>query len=434
MVFACKARRPLFCYNTLQYMKRDFKELGVTLESRKEGDVSFYHFYKEKAPLTIYVVFDFGAIHGTKAGVAHFMEHLALSGTEKWPSKDIFKQEVQKNGWTSNAFTNKHRMHFPLWCNDKSDLPKAFGYFDQILNHSLFLKETIENERTGIDAEIRLRESQLQNFLWDQRYKSLFPEHLLSVSTTGTKEDVDAISVSDLTENFTLLKSSPVSVVSVGDCSIDDVVVASATFTQSFSDENSTKTEITYKNITPGNVAAPFPFKGARVEVIYNLPVERRLQEKAVLQFCHHLLFGQAGLLIRKLRFEKGLTYGVDHVQMETRYFGFFGVSVGCDEARIGEVEAEATKVFENSLLESVSVDAIQDFVDQRRLRRLRVWEKGDAWVDSYFNDLLIKGDETVFFNDVEDAIELMTIEQIKAEMLKVFTSKNRSILRFVGN
>ncbi len=86
-------------------------------------------------------------------GLTHFVEHMALTCTEKWPSKEKLSEIVEFNGGSINGATAQEYLKYYI------TLPKTkfdFGmeYINQVLYHAKFVDENIETERTVILDEL----------------------------------------------------------------------------------------------------------------------------------------------------------------------------------------------------------------------------------------------------------------------------------------
>jgi Zn-dependent M16 (insulinase) family peptidase len=248
-------------------MLKSFPELGVTLESRLVDDTPLHHFKKANTPLTIYVAFDFGSIHGSIPGISHFLEHIFFTGTEKFQTKKAFTEYVRSRGWTYNGWTGKHRMFFPLLCNTVTELESAFDYFDQVLNKSLFQDAAIEKERGAILDEIRRSDSDADKYIAKTRLKLIFPDNVLQYAVLGDASSVTSITRDDLLKQRYLLLEARRCIVSIGHCSIEDVAQASRTFVHSLSQQKS-HDPILYRDITKVDTVATVPFKKSSVDIL----------------------------------------------------------------------------------------------------------------------------------------------------------------------
>ena len=78
---------------------RLLSKFGVELhQSLLKNDVNVFLFYRKGMPIFLRTLFFAGSRFDTISGTAHFLEHLITSGTEKFPSKNIIADHIQKIG------------------------------------------------------------------------------------------------------------------------------------------------------------------------------------------------------------------------------------------------------------------------------------------------------------------------------------------------
>jgi predicted Zn-dependent peptidase len=127
-----------------------------------------------------------------QAGVSHFIEHLCFKGTIKRPSSREISEAIEGVGGIINAGTDKELTVY--WCKiAQPHFPLALDVLADILLHSKFDPEDIENERRVIIDEINMEKdspSQLVNMLIDEL---LWPGHPLGRDVAGDKDSVAAI-------------------------------------------------------------------------------------------------------------------------------------------------------------------------------------------------------------------------------------------------
>ena len=99
-----------------------------------------------------------GSIHDPPhiPGLAHFLEHTILLGTEKYPS-NAFNEFLSKNSGNSNAYTtmNSTNYHFEIG-NDA--IEKALDMFSTFFICPLFNEDLIERELSAVNSEFKLME------------------------------------------------------------------------------------------------------------------------------------------------------------------------------------------------------------------------------------------------------------------------------------
>ena len=124
------------------------------------------------------------------AGITHFIEHLSLTSTKKWPDKKELSKLIEFNGATYNASTGKETVTYYI------NLPYTkfdFGieYIYEILFNSNFNPDDIESERKVILDEISKAENNVDRRAYTFFIKSLSKNNSAYMQETlGTQENV----------------------------------------------------------------------------------------------------------------------------------------------------------------------------------------------------------------------------------------------------
>jgi predicted Zn-dependent peptidase len=171
----------------------DFTENEIT------NGVKLYSFYKPNSPIYIRIIFNAGSqFDGEKYGLAHFCEHIMVSGTEKYPSKTILSEKINEIGASRNAYTSNALMGITLNLAENSELPNSLEILGQILNKSIFTKDIIEKERGAILAEQTRKISNPSQYVWDLRNSLIYQGTKFEKPVLGFDETVKKISQEDL--------------------------------------------------------------------------------------------------------------------------------------------------------------------------------------------------------------------------------------------
>ena len=129
---------------------------------------------------------------GRQAGASHFIEHLMFKGTPRRTTAKEISMAIEGVGGIINAGTDKELTVY--WCKAaQPHFPLALDVLSDIMLHSKFDPDDIENERRVITEEIHMEKdspSQLVNLLIDQL---LWPEHPLGRDVAGDEETVAGI-------------------------------------------------------------------------------------------------------------------------------------------------------------------------------------------------------------------------------------------------
>ena len=132
-------------------------------------------------------------------GLAHFYEHLAVMGTEKYPTNFEFTKQIEDVGADFNAFTAEEYTGFYVKTESRH-LEMALEMLSQLVIHPLLAESEIERERLVIMEEINMREDTPQIKVADRMQELLFAGSGLGLPGTGSKESISNLVRKDFVE------------------------------------------------------------------------------------------------------------------------------------------------------------------------------------------------------------------------------------------
>ncbi len=132
-------------------------------------------------------------------GVAHFIEHMAFKGSQRY-SCDEIKQRIEGVGGNLNAFTSEEETCYYAKVPGQH-LAQTFDILADISFFPKIAKSDLEKERTVILEEIKMYHDLPQYYVTEILEELLWPNHPLGKSLAGTQETVSRFSRDDL-KNF----------------------------------------------------------------------------------------------------------------------------------------------------------------------------------------------------------------------------------------
>ena len=177
---------------------KNFPNVGVGVQTDRVGKIDLLHFKKTGEPFSLGLIFDFGAFVEGRKGSAHFLEHMLISGTEKYKTKKELADEFDKRGCYKNAWTGPYSLALTQDNNDLEDLDFSLGMLDQFVFHSIFDSAAMENERKVIFDEISMTEKEKGKTSYYSFMKVLFPATAFEIDVKGTRESLAGITKADL--------------------------------------------------------------------------------------------------------------------------------------------------------------------------------------------------------------------------------------------
>lgn len=401
-----------------------FQNFGVEFEKRtlKNGS-SLFLFRKSGAPLYIRASVNAGTRWNNIPGTAHFVEHMIIAGSKKFPSKNLLVEEIEKVGGEISASTNFDTISVNAQVAEKNDLSIAIDILNEMLRNSLFDPSVIENERGAILSELRSKKSNPNRYVFDLFSSLVFQNTYMKYPTLGNEESNRQIDISAI-KNFYSDYFSPerITYIACGDIEIDKL-------------ENSLENSIKF-NTSIRNSLPPIPetIRERRIDVEYFENKETHfkfgfradtllLKEKVALFIIGDLLaVGRASILATELRYKRGLVYTV---YGSTQFFsgvGSLSISTSCSEEKtqqtIDIICEELDKIYKNGVNEESL-----NFSKRKILKSKFIeMQTASSWVnvnDQYLNNLAVEKSNIIDLMNIVENITSQEVNQIFRKYIK---------------
>lgn len=132
----------------------------------------------------------------TTNGLAHFNEHMAFKGGEKFPDFGSVSQAFDRIGAINNAFTGAEVTGF--WAKVRAEhAPQALDVLSDVLTKTAYDPAELDKERGVIIEEINMYEDDPASLLYMVLEEAMFPDHPLGRSTLGPKENIKRFTPDD---------------------------------------------------------------------------------------------------------------------------------------------------------------------------------------------------------------------------------------------
>ncbi len=290
------------------------------------------------------------------AGISHFLEHLLFRGTGDFNSGEKLEQAFDGVGGSVNASVDAETTCFfsrfhPAY------LDRTVFLFSSLLRRPLFLDVEIERriileealEDLNDKGEIICTEQLIAGLCW--------PDHPLSLPTVGTGESLAAIHREHLQAHHRAFYAPGNSLVVVaGRVQRDEVVAA---VDRHFGDWNPPWSAPV---LSPPPAVAPGPrFAWVRhaesqveVQLAFQVPGQKDVPQVSLKILRRILAGGMSSRLMRRLREELGLVYGVDGNLILFADTGLFSIQLAVAPERMVDTLAETLAVLERICSEPV--------------------------------------------------------------------------------
>lgn len=133
-------------------------------------------------------------------GISHFIEHAVFKGTRRRNALKIAKV-LENVGGSLNAFTSKEQTCY--YANILSeDLPLAIDVLADLVANARFDPKEIEKERQVVKEEIRDNNDSPEDFVQDQFYAEIFPNHPIGYNILGTDGTLSHMTIRSMSEYY----------------------------------------------------------------------------------------------------------------------------------------------------------------------------------------------------------------------------------------
>lgn len=169
---------------------------------KSESDPRQYQAIKLPNEMTVLLVSDEKAVKSLTAvalpvgaledpdsqqGLAHYLEHMVLMGSVKYPQSGSMSEFLQKNGGSHNASTTTYRTAFYLEV-ENSAINEAVDRLADALAEPLLDPKNADRERNAVNAELTMARARDGMRFWQVRAETLNPAHPSSRFMGGNLE------------------------------------------------------------------------------------------------------------------------------------------------------------------------------------------------------------------------------------------------------
>jgi zinc protease len=280
-------------------------------------------------------------------GLAHFVEHMLVSGTKSFPTKLEINEALNDVGGSLEATTDRDLLRITLSLPDKKSLDLGFSILNEILTAPTLNNEFFEIERSVISRELNDRKGNSALVIFDKLMNELYPDYELKGFNLGTQESISKITHDDIV-NFiqsNIIAERMTFIVS-GDVEMSDI-----------------KNELEKIKIPNGRLLIPaeipFKTKSERIltidrhsdstEILFGYRCDTKFIDEIVsLLLMQQLCQGRSSLFMQELRYAKGLVYGGSTSIWDYNGTSVFGIRTMCASDQIVNVLEIITKIITN--------------------------------------------------------------------------------------
>lgn len=394
-----------------------FKDFNVTrYEGQLKNGIKIVLFHRHGAPITTRAILKSGSRYDPSfaPGIAHFIEHMIVNGSPEFPSKDLLAECIESVGGFFEAATGQEYMIVYTEISEKEDFTRAIDVFNATLCRPLMDKKVFENEKNVVIKEIKKGNSEPVKILQKTSQKLFFKDTVFEHLGLGDEESISNLNYADVVAHHKkLFDRSRITFVASGDISLEELT--SKLDTISFLEGNEfNQVEESHQTTNQKNILSEL-FDAPQTYIYFGVYSPRSYTKESIhLNLLGQILAGgRASRLTKRLRYKKGLIYGIGFSRNGGIDFGSWGISTNTSEDKVQEVVNEIIEEINNIQKNGVK-EAELEFVKNKRIKSLkRTMQTSNDWVDFHaVAEVFVN--ETYNINTFVTDTENTTIEDIK--------------------
>ncbi len=372
-----------------------FKDFDVNVEeSILSNGIPILLFQKNGMPIHMEIRFASGGrfVPKGKEGLSHFVEHMIVAGSKKFPTKDKMAAHIEQLGGIFGASITTDAMSVRVEVAGKEDIKEGTFLIREMLTESLFDNKTIETERGSILNEIRDKVSNPSRYVWDLYSKLFFQDTDAGRSNLGSTKSVESISREDLYSFYdNMLVSGRAVIVVSGDIGLDQVV-------------NELESGLTLRASEKYRFEEALPVIRDKSIMAHNYPKQDQVHlvigfrtagikdlDTVPLDLLSTIFGGgRASVLKRKLRYEKGLVYSVGTSSYNFSNAGAWSVKTSTSRDKLQEVVNIITDEFARIASGGVTREELEFAKDKVAKSSRRRMQTSASWVRRHVHNELV--------------------------------------------
>ncbi len=365
------------------------ESLGVSREETElSNETKLVVLEKPNAPVYIRATFFSGGRFDPigKEGTSHFLEHMLVAGTQRFPTKDKLVAYIEQYGGYLDAGTWADEILINSTVADPTDLRVCIDVMHEMLLEPLFDSQTLEMERGSILEELRDTKSNPNEMLWELYPTLFFKNTDKGRSLIGSEESIQSITRDNLIHFYhEAITSGRLSLLTCGGVTVDEVkALAEKDLLVPEGPELQISRELPINRETPILVKQ---YKDTdQVHLMFGFRTEAQdgSENTALNVIAETLGGGYSSILDRKLRYEKGLVYDSSAFTLEESDSGVLLIKTSTSKDKVQEVMDVITGEIRRIIDQGLTPDEVA-FAQKKIIKSLKMQlQASHNWVNIY--------------------------------------------------
>lgn len=299
-------------------MQSKLEQYGVKrFEKKLENGSKLVLLQKPKAPIFVRASFIAGSRFDEegKDGTAHFLEHMLVAGSKRFPTKDKLSEYIEHFGGELGATTSGEVLNVNVSIAESEDIRVAFELLHEMLLEPLFDKNTFKTEKGAIQKELSGKVSSPDKMLWELYPYLFFQSSSMGRSILGTKNSIASITIDDVKDFYRkYIVSNRLTLIASGDIEMNEISEFAneyLDFESGDSYHNKNEFTLPLQNRTP---IMNEIYKGkdqVHFMLGFRISSQDSIENMALGLIADAIGGGRSSVLTKKLRYQKGLVYSL---------------------------------------------------------------------------------------------------------------------------
>ncbi|MBI2065555.1 MAG: insulinase family protein [Candidatus Zambryskibacteria bacterium] len=395
-------------------------------QAQLKNGANVFLFKRKGMPIYLRAIFFAGSRFDNIPGTAHFLEHMLVAGTEKFPTKNLIAEYIQKVGGDFGASTNNTFLRFNIEIPEAIDMPVGIEVMTECLTRSIFNARTIETERGSILSELNAKKTNPNEYLNEVFSRLAFQDTLLEHSTLGNEVDVQSIT-RDMLIDFgnKHLHLGNVSFIVSGDVEIDYLTQLLDSISLPIGKKNAAINQLSFKKILDQDIEFYPGVKQLQVMFGCHTPIESYKEYCALRLLNQVLASGRGSRLVTKLRYESGLVYSVFGSILRSLDWGQYRIRFSCNKDNFEKAKQMIVNEFNKLQAENITETEFQNAKSKISKGTIRDFQTSDSWINSHEVESLSSPNDVHTIEDYIHTIEMLTLEDISSVINKYLHEEN---------
>lgn len=272
-----------------------------------------------------------------RPGLSHFLEHLMVKGTKKYPDINLITNILETNGVTTGAFTYQETNLY--WAKaENQKLSLIVEILTEQLQNSLFKKEDIALEKNIVIEELNILKDNPSSLIWELWAENVWQGTPLGRNYIGDTDSINGFTreavVTFFNNNYLV---DDTNFVITGDTSISEAAnLLNQNLTNYANNKKRKVKTMVFKRKNPINIHTQ---NNVSITAAYGFLTTGAVNgDSIVLELIETLLGSGWGSLLRRNVFQAGLTYSIETYGRHLSDTGYLMSLFTCEKENLNKI------------------------------------------------------------------------------------------------